>query len=238
MRHRLSKRPRRGMTVFVVLLVIAMLGALGLFAARSSQLGVTNAGRYRQMVQTHYIAEAGLQGAVSEIDLDPGGNLDRLHGSTPPRVVTAGQYPCKEIPWSPTSATFKPASTQCLRVGLDSIQASARTRSGVPTLEVFEKKGALGTGESRPGSFGMANIAGNFVVEITDERPVIPPPPGMPIGGGGGSTMRFKAISARSTGQIIPTDDAGNVLPPTSDTYKYATSIEVIRAEIIVGPVP
>ena len=92
------------MTVFVVTLVLGMLGAVGVFAARSAQLGVSNAGRYRQMVQTHYVAEGGLQGAVSEFSRDPEAYLKLLR-KTGSETAVSGTYggsdykvPCKDIP--------------------------------------------------------------------------------------------------------------------------------------------
>lgn len=233
---RASKKPvRRGMTVFVVLLVISMLGAVGVFAARSAQLGVTNAGRYREMVQTHYIAEAGMHGAVSEFGRDPHGYLVKLR--TPP-TIAAGVYPCKDIPYSTVTPSFEPASTHCLKIGYEAVQESTRIRSGNGSFLLFNPKGYDATYGSVPGSFGTANIAGNFSVEFTDERPVEPPPAGMPVSGGGGSTMKFKSVTARSIGQVIPTDDSGAPLASTDEAFKYATSIETIRAEIVVGPVP
>ncbi|NUP05093.1 MAG: hypothetical protein HOW73_03415 [Polyangiaceae bacterium] len=226
------------MTVFVVLLVITMLGAIGMFAARSSQLGVTNSGRYRQMVQTHYVAEAGMHATVSEFARDSQQYLEQLKASSPPATVSGATYPCQDIPWNPSKPTFRPASTNCLRLGYDTVERSARRRTGNSSLDVFVKKGIGGANESLPGSFGMANIAGNFAIEVTDERAVDPPPAGMAIAGTGpGTSTVFKAVTVRVMGQLIPTEDDGDKLPPTNDTFKYATSIEMIRAEVVVGPV-
>jgi hypothetical protein len=225
------------MTVFVVILILAMLGAVGVFAARSAQLGVSNAGRYREMVQTHYVAEAGLQGAVSEFSRDPEGYLKLLRTTQSPRVRTSGVNPCQDIPYGPNVA-FIPASTTCLRLGTGAIQDVARRRTGDTNFLLFRRKSSMADDSSLPGSFGMANIEGNFNVEITDERPVDPPPAGMAIAGTGGSTMKFKAVTVRAIGQIIPTDDDGAPLPTTDTTSKYRTSVETIRAEVIVGPVP
>lgn len=233
---------RRGMTVFVVMMVITMLGAVGLFAARAATLGVNNAGRYRQMVQTHYIAEAGMQGAVSEFARDPSGYLVRLRNSPSPTSMPTspgGALPCQDIPTSTPS--FTPASTVCLRMGYSAIESAAHVRDPANSaFKLFMPKGvSTVTGGPTPGSFGIANIAGNFTVEFTDERPIEPPPAGMPISGGGGSTMKFRAITARAVGEVIPTDDDGNILATTDPTAaKYATSLETIRAEIVVGPVP
>ncbi|MFO0553126.1 MAG: hypothetical protein U0271_32360 [Polyangiaceae bacterium] len=233
--RRARRVARRGVTVFIVLLVITMLGAVGIFAARASQLGVTNAGRYREAVQTHYVAEGGMNGAVSEFARDPSGYLVQMRGSTSLATPASGVYPCQDIPFA---SGFTPASTNCLRLGYDAVEKSARNRTGNATIGLFEKKNKTGGGESLPGSFGMGNVGGNFVVEFTDERPVEPPPAGMALAGGVGVSLKFKSVTARATGQIVPTDAAGTELAVTADTFKFTSSVETIRAEVIIGPVP
>ncbi|MBK6516124.1 MAG: hypothetical protein IPG04_19000 [Polyangiaceae bacterium] len=231
------RRSRRGMTVFVVLLVITMLGAVGVFAARSSQLGVSNAGRYREMTQTHYVAEAGMHATVSEFARDANQYLSQLRVTQSPSVVTGDIYPCQDIPFNGVVG-FVPASTNCLRLGYGVVEKSARTRSGNAGLQVFVPKSSAVGNVSLPGSFGTANVAGNFAVEITDERTVDPPPAGMPVAGTGpGTSLVYKAVTVRATGQLIPTAADGTLLDPTNDAFKYSTSVEMIRAEVIVGPV-
>jgi len=226
------------MTVFVVLLILCMLGAIGVFAARASQLGVTTSGRYRQMVQTHYLAMGGMQGAIAEFGRDPNGYLVQMRNTpSPPTIDTVtGKYPCDDIPYITAVPTFKPASTVCLRLGYGAVEAAAQ-RTLPPGFELFVKKGTS-SGVSVPGSFGMADIAGNFSVEFTDERPADVPPAGMPITGPGGTKLKYKSVTARAIGEVLPTNGAGAVRATTADDYKYTTSVETIRAEVLVGPVP
>jgi hypothetical protein len=186
--------PRRGMTVFVVLLVITMLGAVGVFAARSSQLGVSNAGRYREMTQTHYVAEAGMHATVSEFARDANQYLSQLRVTQSPSVVTGDIYPCQDIPFNGVVG-FVPASTNCLRLGYNVVEKSAQTRSGNAGLRVFVPKNVAVGNVSLPGSFGTANIAGNFAVEITDERTVDPAPRGH--AGGGHWPRHFARLQGR-----------------------------------------
>lgn len=239
-------RSRRGVTVFVVLLVISMLAAVGVFAARSAQLGVSNAGRYREMMQTHYIAEGGMQGAISEFSRDPSGYLVKLRNS-PALSATAstGEFPCQDIPFAAASVTgFKPCSTVCLRLGLGAVEAAAQRRASNSAFTVYNTKSTDAAVGSLPGSFGMADVAGNFSVEFTDERPVEPPPAGMPIAGGTGISLKFRSVTARAVGQVVPTDadGSGAAVATTAaaavDAAKYTISVETIRAEILVGPVP
>lgn len=75
-------RPRRagerGAAVFIVVLVLAMLTGIGLFAARSAVLSTTATGHARQMTQAHYLAEYATNFVLA--DLDAGGTslLDQL----------------------------------------------------------------------------------------------------------------------------------------------------------------
>jgi len=224
------------MTVFVVLLILAMLGAIGVFAARSAQLGVSNSGRYRQMVQTHYVASGGMQGAIAEFGRDPHGYLVKMRNSPSVDVLTVSGsdtlYPCEDIPFNGV-AGFTPASTSCLRIGVQAIDASTQTAISNPSFRIFEP-----TTAGNPGTLGFGNATGNFSVEFTDERPTNPPPAGMAMAGNGGSTMKFRTVTARAVGQILPTDAAGAISPTTDESQKFVTSVETIRAEIVVGPVP
>lgn len=228
------RRARRGVTVFIVIMVIGMLTAIGMFAARSSQLGVTNAGRYRQMTQTHYVAEAGMQGALAEFSRDPDGYLRQLRVSTAPAVASSGNYGCSDIPYAIGTT---PASTNCLRLGYQAVEAAHKIRAASSTEALFTpRSGAV------PGSFGHANVFGNFSIEFTDERPVEPPPAGMAVGGHG-TTMHYKAVTARATGQIFPYESTpGTAVDVTSASdvlqFGHMASMETIRAEVLVGPVP
>ncbi len=228
------------MTIFVVTLVILMLAAVGMFAARSSQLGVTNSGRYRAMLQTHFVAEAGMQGAIHEFARDPAGYLGMLHNSPSPSVATTTGYPCFDIPFQASASTWKPASLLCLRLGSAAVQSAAMASGAPTTFNLFRLATVnAGTGVTRPGSLGRANIAPNFVVEFTDERPIDVAPPGMAVSQGPNSTLKFKAVTVRAMGQVLPAGANGLPLDiTTAGPQGFMTSVETIRAEVIVGPVP
>lgn len=231
---RTKRRARRGVTVFIVILVIGMLSAIGLFAARSSQLGVTNAGRFRQMTQTHYVAEAGMQGALAEFSRDPDSYLRQLRASTALSAASSGTYMCADIPYAIGTT---PASTNCLRIGYQAVEAAHKIRAADSNERLFTARSA-----GKPGSFGHANVFGNFTVEFTDERPVEPPPAGMAVGGHG-TTLHYKAVTARATGQVFPFEkSAGTAVDVASaadiQQFGHMASLETIRAEVLVGPVP
>jgi hypothetical protein len=209
------RRPRRrGITVFVVLIVLTMLTAVGVFAARASTLNVTNAGRYRESIQAHYVAEAGVQGIVAEVSKNPSHWINILKNAPAPA------RPCRDIP----QAVATPASTNCIVLGYDFLNTAHKTEAA-SAPDIFVP--LVGT---TPGTFGRADVVGNFAVEMTDLRPG-PIPPGYALSG----DMEFKSISLRGVGQLVPnaTVDAAE----TGNTT-YMQSTETLRAEVVVGPVP
>ncbi len=68
---RRSRRSERGASVFIVLLVITLLTAIGIFSARSASLVDQAAGYDRQLVQTQYVPE--LAGRAVGAELGDGG---------------------------------------------------------------------------------------------------------------------------------------------------------------------
>ncbi|WP_437613244.1 hypothetical protein WMF20_11555 [Sorangium sp. So ce834] len=66
----------RGAAVFIVVLVITMLMAIGLFAANVATLSTIATGHERRMTQTHYLTEYAMQLALAEIEQN--GGLDAI----------------------------------------------------------------------------------------------------------------------------------------------------------------
>ncbi|WP_437817327.1 hypothetical protein [Sorangium sp. So ce1078] len=76
----------RGAAVFIVVLVITMLTAIGLFAAHAATLSTIASGHERRMTQTHYLAEYAMQLAIA--DIEQKGGLDGVPRSANCSVVT------------------------------------------------------------------------------------------------------------------------------------------------------
>ncbi|WP_433935083.1 hypothetical protein AB3662_10600 [Sorangium cellulosum] len=64
----LRRSRERGAAVFIVVLVITMLTAIGLFAAHAATLSTIASGHARRMTQTHYLAEYAMQLALAEVE--------------------------------------------------------------------------------------------------------------------------------------------------------------------------
>lgn len=190
-----------------------MLTAVGIFAARAATLNVTNAGRYRESMQAHYVAEAGVQGVVSEVSKNPSHWVNELQKAPAPA------RPCRDIPQVST-----PAATQCVVLGYEFLNAAHKAQAAAAPDVFVPAAGAT------PGTFGRADVRGNFAVELTDLRPG-PIPAGYPLKG----DMEFKSISMRGVGQLVPT---GSIDAAESGQTTYMQSTETLRAEVVVGPVP
>ena len=57
----------RGAAVFVVVMVLSMLTAIGVFAIRAAAMANASSGYDRQNTQNHYVSEYGLYSAVTEL---------------------------------------------------------------------------------------------------------------------------------------------------------------------------
>lgn len=231
----MKSRPRgqrRGLTVFIVLLVIGMLFAVGTFAAKMTTTGVSNAGRYKQMQQTHYLSEMGMQATLSELQRDPNGYRIMLRDLPPP--TPPAEYPCKE---TPMGLSVPPASKQCVRIGYRAFEQVARTTTAQAGFNLLQpRSGKINELPAQPGALGLGNLTGNFAAELTDFA-VDDPPPGFPQEQQ--SHMAFYRVTILATGQVLPADPvSGAPLAMGSGTYNFTVSQEETRAQVLFGPVP
>src|SRR5690606_12066623 len=91
---------QRGLTVYVVLLVIAMLSAVGIFASRSASLATAQSGHFRQMMQTHYVTELAVLTTIAAIETDTPGYVSEMERHSIDEenrsaVVGEGWRPCR-----------------------------------------------------------------------------------------------------------------------------------------------
>lgn len=221
---------RRGLTVFIVLMVIGMLFAVGTFAAKMASTGVRNSGRYKQMQQTHYLSEMGVQATLSELQRDPNGYAYLLESSLPP--TPPADYPCREVPYG---LAVPPADDDCVRLGYRVYEEVAQTATGQPVKLLEPRIGLINGLASTPGAFGLGNVTGNFAAELTDFH-VGTAPPGFPQAQA--SHLKFFRVTVLATGQVLPIDPATG-LPRAmgSDDFKFTVSQEETRAQVVFGPV-
>jgi hypothetical protein len=134
--------------VFIVVLVIAMLTAIGVFAASSASLSTSSAGHERLATQAQYLTEFGVQIALA--DLDKGGGWNR---------IDAARQSAERQGQPVTCFANTPDCWSMDRTQLEDI-------AGGPLLEPPDNP--VGT----PGSLGYAALDWDLRVELSDKRVV------------------------------------------------------------------
>jgi type II secretory pathway component PulK len=64
------RRDERGVAMFVVMMLVVMVSAAGVFVARSSALEIRSSGFVRMAGQTHYVTESGAVAVVVDLPND------------------------------------------------------------------------------------------------------------------------------------------------------------------------
>lgn len=202
------RRRERGAAVFVVVMAITLLTAVGLFAAHSATLVDQASGHARLARQTVSLAEYGTLAAAAELG---SGAADAYVAE-----LSARTEQCRANVGRLTE------NPPCYKLFLD--QLDGRTRA-LADAALLEPKGSDGT----PGSLGTSDaLVGDFVVELTD-----PGPTGRPVAGtdagGTGTAFRYLKVTATTTAQVR----TGNAC---TEGVASMTSEQSLRAQLLIGP--
>lgn len=216
-----ARRRERGATIFVVLTVMTLLTAVGVYAARAASLVDRAAGFDRQFLQTHYVSALGTLAAATELGGGSGAlALDRMGKSREACRATRGMVADSD-------------AGRCLRYSMREIQE--RVNSFYPTQALLDN--AKNGPPAEPGSLGPyspatgAALEGNFVVELSD-RGYAAPVAGSDLSGSG-TLSRYARVTATAMGQVTPfTGDTACV-----EGAAAVTGIETTRAYVEFGPV-
>jgi hypothetical protein len=192
----------------VVVLVITLLMGIGGFAARSAAIATAASGSERQMTQSRYVAEYGIQFAVAK--LSNGGAQTYLQAMRRPQSgdVCYGQDP------------LDPSRT-CYRVLETDVQNDLTRASG--GYRVYDPA---------PGSFGNAAVEADFSVELSDLSEGFTMP-GFDLGPG--KALKFWYVTATSTGQVRLINTTPGSLDARSGE---SSATQIVRSRILVGPFP
>jgi len=204
---RRARRSERGATVFVVVLAITLLTAVGLFAAHSATVVDQAAGYARLARQTGYLAEYGTLAMASEL----GSGAGSLYLSE----AESGKYDCpgtREL-----KAQFPGGIFPCLTV------SSQRLAERIAAVSNGEQLMRDQTGDT-PDRLGFAptpasGIFGEFVVELGDVVPAPPQP---------GSSQPYKRVTTTTSATLRP---PGAACAPGNATLAGQQSV---RSHIIV----
>lgn len=99
-----KRRPRgeQGMAMLLVLMLIILVTAAGVFAAQSTAMEVRSAGFVRQAAQTHYVAESGVVASMDRFSLYCSAYLQQM------RVAAASTPAAAGLAEPPLQYTFRP----------------------------------------------------------------------------------------------------------------------------------
>ncbi len=218
-----GRRGERGAALFIVLMVITLLTAIGVFSARAASLVDVASGYNRQAVQTLYVTEYGSRTVASEFG---SGTAESIFAE-----MARGAESCVQtanvVPAQPG------AKVPCYRLFLTDL--AARIDTNFAGQKIFDQASL-----TAPGSLGpklvdatQTPLSGTFIVEITDPGPPTAPLAGSDAGGTGTSFVR-RQVTITGTGQTRPFVPA-NVC---DDAASAAAGVQSLRAYVTLPPMP
>ena len=212
---------QRGAAVFIVVMVLALLTAVGIFAVRSASMADTAAGFDREGSQASLIAQYGVTatsaylgtGVVSTI-------IHKMESVNDPTYISPK---CES---SPVMVPALPLAPSCYKVGQADLQASFTVSSNE---FVFAPSNAASPGY--PSSTSSLNVNettdATFLVEMTEARNT-----GLPVAGSTIETQVVHQVTLTSIAQVRPVAAcaAGLSTPSAAQT--------AVRAIISAGAPP
>lgn len=156
--HFSAQRTQRGAALFVVVMVITLLTAVGLFAVRSTSLVDAATGYARQAAQTTALADYGLQLVASELGE---GRADRVF-----QLMDRRDQYCPSYDFTPPL----PAPQPCYAYDYNQLEARVQQNT-LNAANVIEYQSSIGDGSLGPKlpSAGTPNgVDGVLVVEVFD----------------------------------------------------------------------
>jgi len=204
-----SRRGQRGASIFVVMSVLMVLTALGVFAAHTAGLNQRVSGYAKQGTQSTYVADMGTIAVVDEMSGESAGAYMQL--------VLAGTEPCRA-----NEQVVGAVDLPCYRLTKTDLQARM-TAESAGSAAMFDP-----TGLSSP----LTAVTADFVVEMTDPGPSM-----RPIAGMGqsdvGPRFRYMQVTFTGLGQLRPVVSSTN-----SASIAGMAAVRANRAVVQVGPLP
>lgn len=213
----------RGVTVFVVMLAIVMLTGAGTWSMYSAGLTDQASGYARASAQAMYAAELGLLSGSSYLSI-PGyadANfavaMQSQAAGTPDscwsvRDRTDGEHTfCKSMHMSDLDPTFSDETLTFSSTAYTLLDQAAAAGSMSPFA---------------PGD--AAAVQGNFILEMSEPRPVL-------IGGTETKSGMYQRVTLTSFGIVRPALDAAEMCTGSEANNAAATMMKM-RAHMIIGP--
>lgn len=225
-RIRARHSSERGAAVFIVVMVIALLTAIGLVAAHTASLVDTASGYDRQLLQTSYLADyAGMVG-TAEFGTNPETYL---------KLMLQGSEQC------PSNGALTPIATgapvPCYKLFTDELsQRVANNFSGQTLLDTqaAQTDGSLGP----PLGVGTSMMNGVFMVEMI-EAYNSDPKAGSDVGGTA-TAFHDVQVTLTATAQIrsMPTSTANTDPWCANTSASTSASVQAVRAHVTLPNLP
>lgn len=207
----LSRHSReRGVTVFVVMMAVFLLTALGSWVIYAGGLAASASGYQRAASQSLYVAELGIVGGTGY--LAQPGFAAANYAQAAHSLALNTPDDCQSVPDS-TSRQF------CKSIYMQEIDTAVSASSGGQNvLDLALAEGSMGP---------FANtLQGDFVLEMTDPRPVF-------VQGTDVNRQSYQKVTLTSYGMVRP--QSANLCAGAAGQNSTA-SVVGMRAHAIIGP--
>lgn len=227
-RARRLRRLQRGLTVYVVVLVIAMLSAVGVFAAKSASLALAQGGYVRQATQTHYIAEYSIDATLAALSTDMPGYIREMEKSDTEASDDVTDWRTCQHEKVKEAASLDPLNNaRCYKFGREGLDKRFQANPATPGPLIEPPASGV------PGSLGRFDLDARFMVEASDLSQIMVPRAGERSSG---SPVRYYSLTLSAVGDVSPPHGADDSVEETFRTS--AMSVEGARVQVTLGPVP
>lgn len=210
------RRGERGVAMFVVMMLVVMVSAAGVFVARSSALEIRSSGFVRMAGQSHYVTESGAVAVVAQMRRA----CQSYFTQQLRQRAMLGLIPQEQCP--PVLTSRGNITQPCYNFALTDFDAVTSPNT------VF--RAATGAGVSRTeGSFGTSFVQPMFTVRVTELGAEVMPQRGMDVSAHQLTSMptRFR-IEAFGRTSMDPTVFGSDQLA------NAARSTEALRAVTVI----
>jgi hypothetical protein len=207
-----ARRQQRGAAVFVVVLVITLLSALGIFAVRSATTAVAASGYNRQLTQVHYITDFAIMAAVADLASNPSAVADQMR-----QGPASGDTEC---------AGFSDPAM---------LLPTCWTRSFDDLDDTIDKASATGHRMLETDSLGYNSLQADMRIELTDLHPSQPVKGNQVAGGNTAANgLTYVYVTVSADGIVRPPQAVAG----TWDEHAAkASGTEKARAHVFMGPI-
>jgi hypothetical protein len=208
-RRRAGRPSERGASVFIVVMVLTLLTAMGIFAVRTTSMADVAAGYDREASQAQYLAQYGTLAAAAELGSGTASAyVEKMRSGETCRANYGVDLTLTPIPL-------------CYKLFMSELGARTMADSSNGILDPASLTPASNT------------LVGDFVVEMTDPGPAGSPIAGTDVGGTG-TSFRYTKVSLTTTAQVRPFDGSA----ACTQAGAASAGQQTVRAHVVIGPLP